>query len=183
MKQLNNLKVGLRSAVATGLITIGVMALPLAQASITMGSTGGVACQATNGNGAKLFNFGNLEAWNTSAATQFLSCGGLSNINPALGTIEAQVIFVGLTNPTGADMTFTCAIQAGYVTNAGGLVNTAVYNWVAVAASTGINASTPVSSPATPDRPDSISPYTMSCSVPAQGKVGLLSVTMPGTIT
>ncbi len=179
MKQMNHLKVALRSAVATGVITVGVMALPLAQADIRVNTTGGTACQATNGNGAKLFNFGNLEAWNTSAGTQFLSCGGLSDINP-VSSVGAVDIWYGLTNPTAASISFTCVIQTGYV---GNVVNSAVYVKVVAAGTTDFVNSASDTTPVIPAREDSYSAYTMSCSVPAQGKLGLLSVSMPGTIT
>jgi len=169
-----------RSAVGLAAIVVGVagacLASSAAVAGVQLNSNGGIACKAANGNGAKLFNFGNLYAQNTSTTPQFLSCF-VPEFNPQSNR-SADQIEVAMINTTGVTAHFVCVIQSGYPEFAG-TVNTSVYEFDVAPNDDDEVVSTSFSAPAIPARATRWSPYSVSCSVPAGGRIGLISAIFP----
>lgn len=148
--------------------------IPAAKASIRSIATGGTACQATNGNGAKLFYFSNLYAENTSTTPQYLSCTFSDFEDDSLNNaIYANIILI---NPTSASFSATCVLQSGSP-GATGVIDTQ---------------SLTISVPANdvdefwfhdefmPIRSHRWQPYTASCLIPPQARVGLVMLTLEG---
>jgi hypothetical protein len=85
------------------------------------------------------------------------------------------VIQVLLLNPTpGTTMTFACVIQAGYDP---GVVNSALYV-VSVPSPGNVLQSDFSTTPRLPAQPDDSSAYSLTCLVPPQGKIGLITLTL-----
>lgn len=166
----------LLSAVGTCVAALGVVTLPTAEANIWSSSTGGAMCKGSSGLASAVTYYSNLYAQNTSSSGQYLTCG-FTDVH-AGNTATANQMWIGVGNPTAASITFNCAIQSGYQGGAG-VVNTVVRNETIAANTDGwiyLNSST------IPPKGSEWSPYTLNCLVPAQGKIGLLTLDMPGTV-
>lgn len=170
MKHLNST---LALAIA-GLATL-LSAAP-ADAAVRMNLQASAACKAAAGPGADVFYFDTLYAQNTSGSLQYLTCG-VPEFNPGTNR-AADRVEVLVRNPTASSMTFTCVLQAGY--SVGG-VNNAVANVTVAANSTGVFDFSASTTPALPARTSQYAPYTLSCAVPAQGRIDTVTVQYPET--
>ena len=175
MNLLSKLKVVTKATVATTLLAAAVVAIPAAQAEVRMNTTGGGSCKGSSGFGAQYFFFANTYAQNTNASGQYLTCDmPYANIGSADAPSNIQVL---LLNPTGSTVQFTCALQAGYdLLPTGSVVNTSVYVIDVTSNEEGNMNVTSSSTPAMPLAPNAYAPYTLSCLMPPQTRLGLIQV-------
>lgn len=166
----------LQMALATAVLAAASLAAPVSHATVQMNTNGGASCKASFGDGAKLFYFSALYAENTSSSSQFLTCI-IPEMNPGSSRSATQ-IEVAAINTTGAAVTVTCAISAGYP-EFGGTVNTSVYSLNLAANGDDEIVSNAGSTPAIPARSTRWSPYTVNCIVPAHVRIGLISTIFP----
>lgn len=166
----------LLSAVGTCVAALGLIALPAAHANVWSSSTGGAMCKGSSGLASAVTYYSTLFAQNTASNGQYLTCG-FTDVHAGNSATPNQM-WIGVGNPTGASVSFNCAIQSGYQGGAG-VVNTVVQNETVPANNDSfiyLNASN------LPPKGSMWSPYTVNCLVPAQGKIGLLTLDMPGTV-
>ena len=169
------LKLIMKAATATALLAAAVVVIPAAQAEVRMNTTGGGACKGSSGFGAQYFYFANTYAQNTTGTAQYLTCDmPYANLGVPDAPDNIQVL---LLNPTGGTVQFTCALQAGYdLLPGGGSINTAIYT-INVTTNTQGNMNVSSSSiPAMPLAPNAYAPYTLSCQMPSNTRLGLIQV-------
>jgi hypothetical protein len=169
------------AAASAAILVAGVLSTPDAKADYRGSGNAGTLCKAASGPGAQVFYFDNRYAQNTSASVQYLSCQFL-DVYDYSGTGTATAINIGLANPTASAISFTCVTQAG---TDGYLTTNSAISTVSVPANTAfqnifLNAGT---TPALPARPNSFVGYTVSCAVPAQGKVNMIEIQLPGSVS
>jgi hypothetical protein len=170
----------MRSTLLTcAIAAAAALASPVAHALIVSNTTGGVSCKAANGPGADQFYFSNLSAHNIAGSLQYLSCAYIDINRNQTPPEDAVASNIQLINAGTASGSFTCVIQAG---TEGGVVNSGIYTQTVAAGATGFIFSDAGTTPAMPARPDRFRPYTLSCAVPSQGKIGLVNMFLPGTI-
>jgi hypothetical protein len=180
VSDIDNLKTAVQSAVIAAILGITALSIPEAKADYRGAGTGGTLCKAAAGPGANVFYFDNRYAQNTSASVQYLSCQFVDVYDATVN--NASAINVAYGNPTAAAATFTCAVQSG--ADGYGITNTAI-----------VSASAPAgqafgnfflysgSTPAIPLRTNAFVGYSMSCAVPAQGKITIVEIQIPGSVT
>lgn len=159
----------------TALLLAGVLPSP-ATSAVRMNIAGPNACKSASGFGTNAFYYDSQYVQNTTNTTQYLTCH-IPEINPGTAR-SAEDVQVLLRNPTGATITFTCALQAGYSVNG---VNTSVFTINVPANDVAVLSAGPASTPALPTRTSQYAPYTMSCAVPGQGRIDAITVGYPET--
>lgn len=177
---LSNVNVMFKAAMLTAVVAAAAMLMPVANAEVWSNTSGGTSCKGSSGFGATVFYFSNQTAQNTSTGGQYLTCYvPASNDGSAESLSDVQIL---VTNTTGAVQTFTCALQSGYELNgANNNIVTAIMN-INVAANSGGNLHfTPSSTPVIPASASAYNPYTLTCLVPAGGKLGLIHARIAGT--
>lgn len=174
MNSMNHLS---KSLAITVLVLSAAVSAPQASAAIRMNANAGGVCKAAAGPGANVFYFDSQLVQNTSSSVQYLTCL-IPEMNP-ISTRSATDIQVVFKNPTGASISFTCVVQAGYAPST---VNNAVYVTPVPAGGIAQINSTGTSTPAIPARASSYSPYTLSCAIPAQGQIGIISTAIPESL-
>jgi hypothetical protein len=180
MINTNSLKTAVLSAAIAAILGATALSIPQAKAAFRTAGNGGTLCKAAAGPGANVFYFDNRYAQNTSASVQYLSCQFVDAYDVTTPG-NALYVNIGFGNPTASAATFTCAVQSG--TDGYSVTNTAIMSIV-------VPANTPfsnfylssVTTPAIPARPNSFVGYTASCAVPAQGKVNMIEIELPGSV-
>lgn len=164
---------------------VSLMAVALGVASLTatdaaagtrLNANAGGICKAASGPGADVFYFDSQLVQNTSESLQYLTCF-IPEMNPDSNR-SATSIEVAFRNPTEAEIVFTCVIQAGYYQ---GEVNNSTFVIPVIPGGNAELYADSSTNPALPFRSSFYSPYTLSCAVPAQGQIGLISVRYPET--
>ena len=171
----NVLKAGLAAAVCG----VALVAAPASVADVNMPTNGGMTCEGSSGFGAHAFYFSNTYAENTLTNAQYLTCE-LPTANANVATTPVTIYWF-MHNTTGASINFTCAMQAGY-NGSDGVVNTSIYQTAVGANGLEIGAATNATNPALPVANNAYAPYSMSCLVPPGGRIGLITVTLPGNV-
>ena len=171
MKQL---QLGVLSAITSGVVALATLTVPSALAITPANGSGGTSCKGASGFAAQLFYFSNLYVKNTNANSQYISC-----LFPYTADADANALNIGLANPTGADVTFTCVVQSG--TDGYGTINSASSSVLVPASTTfgNIYMNSSTTTPAIPLRAGSFASYTFSCLVPSQGKVTMVNIWAP----
>lgn len=173
MNRQNQLGMAVRSTLATCVVAAGAMMVLPAVANISGNATGGASCQASNGNGAKLFYFSNLFAQNTSTSSQYLSCN--FNDSEDAGGDDAVAANIVVLNPTGAAFDVTCVIQSGTPGNGTIYTHTKVQTAGASSLTEFIWTAGTI-----PQRDAAFNTYSASCLMPPQSQLGLLRLWVPG---
>lgn len=163
---------------AAGVVGLAaVLTTTPADAAMRMNLMPSAACKAAAGPGASVFYFDSQYTQNTSSSLQYLTCG-VPEINPNSNR-AADRIEILIRNPTASPITFSCVLQAGYSVHG---VNNAVVTKEVPANTVSVIDLSASTTPAMPARTVMWAPYTVSCAVPAQGRLDLITVQYPETL-
>lgn len=182
MKSSSHTAALLRTAAATFAIALAATMVPMAEAGIWSGSTGGAMCKGSSGTSAPTMYYANTYAQNTSAGGQYVTCG-FTDVHAGTTDTPSEM-YIGTGNPTDAPISFNCAIQSGYAGGWGVIYTTVAPKTVAAntddfiyldGAAGGVYGDIPA-------KGSYWAPYSLTCLVPPQGKIGLLHLVSAGTL-
>jgi len=173
----SKIHLGTKAAMASIVLMAAALAVPAAKAYIYNNTTGGASCHATSGANTPNLHFSAQSVQNIGIRSLYVTCDipyfHPSPTPPYVDVYPPYGIKVSLLNPTGSTITFACSIQTGWDLS----IRSSLYV-VSVHSTHGVLESSPWTTPEIPWPQDNYSPYALTCLVPPQGKIGIISVAL-----
>lgn len=173
---MNLLKTTTLSAIASGLLVLGLGASPTSHASTYVNLSASGACMASSGPGADNFYFSAEYATNTAAVSHYLICD-LTMVR-RLGTDTPAELSFHFLNPFTTARTVNCVVYTTH--NASGGTDSFAFSHSV--ATNSAHSSEALLGADVPVTASALHHLSMSCLVPAGVSVGSILVRLPGNI-
>ena len=175
--KISQLNLGIKSALTAGVLAAAFIAGPaVSEGFVKFNTTGGTSCQGSSGFGHEFFYFSNTSALNTTDTAHFLTCE-IASANESIGGEGIAPVSVQVVghNATEESAHFSCALQVG---SEDSVISTSVFETDVAGDSHGliVDASgAEIPAPANDD-----APYSLSCLIEPNTKIGRIMVQTPG---